>query len=167
MVQKMTQCCVVSAVAVAIGLCPPGSASDFALELPYSTLFGGSFSDYATALALDSSGDIYVAGYTESLDLPTVNPLQAAFAGGNNDAVVSKLWQPPDITVLGMTKDAGQYRIEWTGGPAKTQYVARSSSLVAPIWTHVATSAPPHAPTNFYVSGETEPNAAFFRIQNQ
>jgi hypothetical protein len=50
----------------------------------YSTLLGGSSSDAATALAVDSSGSAYVAGFTASYDFPTVNPKQSFDAGGND-----------------------------------------------------------------------------------
>lgn len=45
--------------------------------LLYSTFFGGSGSDGASAIALDSAGRAYIAGGTSSPDLPTVNPYQA------------------------------------------------------------------------------------------
>jgi hypothetical protein len=46
--------------------------------LVYSTYLGGSGSDWARALALDSSGEVYLAGTTSSADFPTVNPVQPA-----------------------------------------------------------------------------------------
>ena len=58
--------------------------------LSYSTLLGGSGSDAANALAVDSTGAAYVAGFTASYDLPTLNPVQSA-NGGGNDAFVAKL----------------------------------------------------------------------------
>jgi len=57
--------------------------------LSYSTLLGGSGFDTATALAVDSTGAAYVAGFTESYDFPTANPEQNFNAGGN-DAFVAK-----------------------------------------------------------------------------
>ncbi len=49
----------------------PGAAA-----LVYSTLLGGSGTDQASALALDASGDVYVAGFTQSSDFPLLDPLQ-------------------------------------------------------------------------------------------
>jgi hypothetical protein len=46
-------------------------------SLLYSTYFGGSKSEFAHAIALDSVGRAYIAGQTASSDLPTVNPFQA------------------------------------------------------------------------------------------
>jgi hypothetical protein len=58
--------------------------------LSYSTLLGGSGADAANALAVDSTGAAYIAGFTASYNLPTLNPEQAA-NGGGNDAFVAKL----------------------------------------------------------------------------
>jgi hypothetical protein len=46
-------------------------------SLLFSTFFGGTRSDEIHDLTLDDSGAIYVAGYTESTDFPTVNPIQS------------------------------------------------------------------------------------------
>jgi hypothetical protein len=58
--------------------------------LTYSTYLGGSGNDAANAIAVDLAGNAYVAGSTDSADLPSANPLQAANAGGG-DAFVAKL----------------------------------------------------------------------------
>jgi hypothetical protein len=58
--------------------------------LSYSTLLGGSGFDSAMALAVDSSGSAYVAGFTDSLNFPATNPVQS-FNGGGNDVFVAKL----------------------------------------------------------------------------
>jgi hypothetical protein len=61
-----------------------------ALGLVYCTYLGGSGADGAGAIALDSSGNAYVAGETDSADFPTVNPLQESLAGVRN-AFVAKI----------------------------------------------------------------------------
>jgi len=50
--------------------------------LVYSTYLGGSDTTYGTGIALDSSGDAYVTGGTNSPNFPTVNPFQATRNGG-------------------------------------------------------------------------------------
>jgi hypothetical protein len=58
--------------------------------LAYSTYLGGSGADEGHAIAVDFSGNAYVTGITVSTDFPTMNPIQAANAGGG-DAFVTKL----------------------------------------------------------------------------
>jgi hypothetical protein len=66
-------------------LSPDGS------KLRYSTYVGGTSGERGNGIAVDSSGNAYVVGYTHSKDFPTANPLQAAFGGGNADAFVFKI----------------------------------------------------------------------------
>ena len=56
----------------------------------YSTFLGGSGSDGANSIAVDSFGRAYVAGGTSSADFPVLNPIQAHL-GGSQDAFVTKL----------------------------------------------------------------------------
>ena len=56
----------------------------------YSTYLGGSSADLATAIAVDASQNVYIAGYTYSSDFPTQNALQSKNAG-NSDAFVVEL----------------------------------------------------------------------------
>ncbi|MET0624191.1 MAG: SBBP repeat-containing protein [Pyrinomonadaceae bacterium] len=58
--------------------------------LLYGTYAGGSGVDSGRAIELDSSGDIYAAGFTDSADLPTVNALQYD-KGAGFDAFFAKL----------------------------------------------------------------------------
>jgi hypothetical protein len=58
--------------------------------LVYSTYLGGSGVDSGVGIAVDSSGNAYVTGQTNSIDFPTLNPIQPVFGGGN-DAFVTKL----------------------------------------------------------------------------
>jgi hypothetical protein len=44
--------------------------------LVYSTYIGGTGTDFGTAVTLDSAGDAWVIGSTNSTDFPTLNPLQ-------------------------------------------------------------------------------------------
>jgi len=63
---------------------PDGSA------LIYSTYIGGTGADFGTAVTLDTLGNAYVAGSTQSKDFPTKNPLQLGNVG-LSDAFVTEV----------------------------------------------------------------------------
>ena len=96
------------------GLAGSGHADLFVAKLDtqgsmllYSTYLGGSNEEgfafisgyeFAGGIAVDSSGQAHVTGFTLSADFPTANALQPAFGGGFSDAFVTKL--NPDGTEL-------------------------------------------------------------------
>jgi predicted DNA repair protein MutK len=72
--------------AFAIKVNPSGSG------LVYSALIGGAGSDFATGIAIDTSGNAYIAGYTSSVAFPvTSGGFQKSYGGGLQDAFVAKL----------------------------------------------------------------------------
>jgi len=58
--------------------------------LVYSSYLGGTNTELATGIAIDTSGAAYVTGQTCSQDFPLANPLQAV-PGGNCDAYIAKV----------------------------------------------------------------------------
>ncbi len=65
---------------------PAGSA------LVYSTYLGGNSYDFGYGIAVDSVGNAYVSGWTESTNFPvTSGAFQTIYGGGGTDAFVSKL----------------------------------------------------------------------------
>ena len=58
--------------------------------LVYATFLGGSGSDAATALAVGSTGDVWIGGYTNSTNFPVSGAWQPA-AGGSFDGFLSHL----------------------------------------------------------------------------
>jgi uncharacterized repeat protein (TIGR01451 family) len=78
--------------AVVIKLNPTGSAPI------YSTYLGGSGYEEAPRIAVDTAGNVYVAGITSSTNFPLKNPAQPSF-GGNEDSFIVKISdagdQPP------------------------------------------------------------------------
>ncbi len=58
--------------------------------LIFSTYLGGSTEDTANGIAVDSSGNTYVAGLTTSADFPVANALQPNYGGGGYDAFAAK-----------------------------------------------------------------------------
>jgi uncharacterized repeat protein (TIGR01451 family) len=86
--------------------------------LVYSTYLGGSATDVANGVALDSSGDAYVYGYTSSTQFPvTAGAYQTALAGTTNDFV----------TELNPTGTAEVYST-LIGGPGNDSNVGIESS---------------------------------------
>jgi formylglycine-generating enzyme required for sulfatase activity len=63
-------------------------------------LFGGRDNDRAYALALDRSGAVWVAGETESMDLPLINAPQRSFGGGARDAMLVRMNSAGVISML-------------------------------------------------------------------
>ena len=63
--------------------------------LVYSARFGGNLDDFSRGIALDVNGNAYITGWTVCrtaiCTFPTVNAFQPNFAGGNNDAFVTKV----------------------------------------------------------------------------
>jgi hypothetical protein len=92
---------------------PSGSA------LVYSTYLGGSGDDQGSGIAVDSSGNVYVTGRTNSHDFPTANASQAANAGGE-DAFVAKI-NPSGTSLMYSTYLGG-------GGSDNGQKIALDSS---------------------------------------
>lgn len=59
-------------------------------ELLFSTYFGGDRNEEGLALAIDSTGSIYLAGRATSTNLPVKNALQPRISGGGQDAFIAK-----------------------------------------------------------------------------
>jgi hypothetical protein len=61
-------------------------------DLVYSTYLGGNRDDFGMGIAVDTTGAMYITGYTDSSSYPTTaGALRTSFGGGFADAFVSKL----------------------------------------------------------------------------
>jgi len=78
-------------------------------KLLYSSFVGGKGDDIGRAMAISSSGDLYIAGSTTSSDFPVVNALLSQFGGGDcggnrsnelacSDAFLMR-WRSQDMTL--------------------------------------------------------------------
>jgi hypothetical protein len=83
-------------------LSPTGS------PLVYSTYLGGSGTDFANGIAVDSARNAYITGYTHSTNFPTKNPFQGVYPGGYYTAFVTKL-SPTGSTLVYSTYLGGSY----------------------------------------------------------
>jgi PKD repeat protein len=70
--------------------------------LEYSTYLGGSLEDFGMDIAMDTTGNAYVTGYTASCDFPVLNPINVtspvifngSYCHNSIDVFVTKLTQP-------------------------------------------------------------------------
>ena len=67
----------------------------------FSSYLGGTKSDTGHDVAIDDSGNIYIAGITTSSNFPVVNALQPIFGDGVADAFVAKINPAVDNTPTG------------------------------------------------------------------
>ena len=86
----------------------------------FSTYLGGNSSDFSSNIAVDFSGNIYVAGRTNSTNFPTAVPLQAANAGG--EIALLEMQQHGNLELGGQPVDALHLRaIDLDGGLQLTE----------------------------------------------
>jgi hypothetical protein len=87
---------------------------DAAGRVRYSTFLGGAGADYARAITAGGDSGMVVAGYTTSVNWPTVNPVQPTYAGSEDGFIArfSDDVQPPatHVTLAGTQGYEGWYR---------------------------------------------------------
>ena len=116
--------------------------------LSYSSYLGGSDMDYANGIAVDSSGNAYVTGYTASIDFPLANPEQGSPGFGTcTDAAATFPCFNAFVTKLNPAGTALVYST-YLGGSGEDY------------GTRIALDASGHA----YVTGYT--NSTDFPVQN-
>ena len=81
-----------------------------------STLIGGSGDECATALAIDGSGNVYVAGWTASVDYPTTAGVYTTTHRGGYDAFVTLL--DADLTTVAASTFIGGAGYDYAKGLA-------------------------------------------------
>ena len=60
-------------------------------QLIYITYLGGKQNDAGNGIAVDAQHNVYVSGFTLSMDFPVQNGAQKSFGGGEEDAFVTKI----------------------------------------------------------------------------
>jgi uncharacterized protein (TIGR03437 family) len=111
--------------------------------LIYSTPIGGSHSDYGGYLALNTNGDAYVVGSSQSgQDFPTKNPYQKGYGGGY-DGVFFKISDNTQVAVSPLAPAPGHLLFKYVQGasaPAPQTAVISSTPAMQPF---VATASDP------------------------
>jgi fibronectin type 3 domain-containing protein len=109
-----------------------------------STFFGGSASDAANAVAYDAANAVYIAGQTQSLNLPVHNATQPALAGTQNAflavlTLATEVSAPPSPTGLAATAGSDQVTLSWVAsGGASSYYVYRGTTAGGESTTAIA-----------------------------
>ena len=106
------------------GICPDAFVSAFNTSgtALYSTYLGGSGADLGQAIAVDSSGDAYVAGSTTSLNFPAIlGALQGTLVatGTNSNAFVAKVSpvDDPGVAITPQQLNFGNQALNTTSNP--------------------------------------------------
>ena len=84
-------------IGIRIGEHGTAKAPSIAPVVNYSTYLGGGGKDVGSGIAVDSSGNIYVTGLTDSSNFPNVNAIQRRI--GHRDAFVTKITAAGDAIV--------------------------------------------------------------------
>ncbi len=124
-------------------------------SLAYSTFLGGNDVELATSVTLDTAGNVYLTGVTNSSDFPTVNPAFGTFGGGapfnffGGDAFVTKIAStaPP----AGIS--SRQFTIANKGG---TFLVSRGSGPATIGWARIRPDGGKTAPAGVAIFGLTQ-----------
>ena len=113
--------------------------------LVYSTYLGGSGDDYGLGIALDSSGNAYVTGYTVSTNFPTMNPLQRdqwwrrRRLCGASSTPQDQLWFTPLISAAAGMDDGFGIAVDSSGnayvtGPTTSTDFPTMNPLQPTVW---------------------------------
>lgn len=100
--------------------------------LLWATFLGGEDWEAATSLALDDSGDVYVAGSTSSAGFPTTPwAIATTYRGGVNDCFLSRLSRDGQRLVWSTYLGGSGQDAPWGDATAGPSLAVRGNSLIA------------------------------------
>ena len=137
-------------------------------QLVFSTYFGGmSGTDVGRGIAVDSSRNVYVAGYTDSYAFPTTNPIQPQIDGrstkdsetpGNYDAYLAKIDASGQFRIYstflgGDQRDVAlDVAVDGNGSAYVTGWTESTFVAASPAPTPDPSATPEPSPVNFPTS---------------
>ncbi len=98
----------------------------------FATYVGGSQDDTAVGLAVDPSGNVYIAGSTSSVDFPTTQGAFQTSTGGNLDGFIAKI-SPASAPSVSVSPAAMQFGILAIGSTSQPQTVSLRNMGSSPL----------------------------------
>jgi hypothetical protein len=131
--------------------------------LLWSTFYGGAGDDQASAIALDSSGGVYVVGATSSSDFPAQGAVQPAVGGGSWDAFVMRIMQPAPLPALRIARSGASVVLSWPVAAAGFSLEAADTLAPTPSW-FPATNTPAIVGSQNLVTLQADAAMKYFRL---
>ena len=141
-------------------------------SLIYSGFIGGSSDDEAAGVAADGAGNVYVAGYTRSIDLPVlVGPSLfpgAGLGGSSDDAFAAKIFEDlppaPPAGLHATNVTASEVDIAWTDRSTNENgFRIERKTGQAGTWAQIGSVGP--NVTTFPDPGRTEGTTYVYRVR--
>jgi hypothetical protein len=134
--------------------------------LLYSTYLGGYADDFGNAIAVDSTGNAYVAGQTFSTNFPSFGARQATL-NGTSDAFLTKILSASPIPTLTAVSSSTNVLVAWPPvgqeSPALLGLETTTNLLTTNVWAGVTNPAVFTNGAFTYKFNPTNP-AQFFRL---
>ena len=106
----------------------------------FATYLGGSGNDFASGVALDADGNMYVAGSTNSPDFPVTQGAFQNLLGGNSDAFVMKI-SSNSAPAVSLSPASVQYAAQTVGATSQPQTVLLRNMGTSPLSISSITSS--------------------------
>jgi hypothetical protein len=98
----------------------------------FATYLGGTANEYPAGMALDSDGNLYIAGVTDSTDLPVTQRAFQNVLAGNTNAFVLKIG-PNSAPAVALSPSLLQYAVQTVGSSSSAQIVLLRNMGSAPL----------------------------------
>jgi len=113
----------------------------------FATFLGASGDEYPAGLKVDSNGNVYVSGYTDSTDFPVTQGAFQNMIGGNFDAFVVKIG-PSSAPAVSVSPVMLQYPIQPVGSSSQAQVILLRNMGSSPLSISSSTIAGDFAETD-------------------
>jgi hypothetical protein len=134
-----------------------------------SAYVGGSSDDFGYGIAVDTNGNAYVVGATDSTNFPTTNARQTSLSG-TNDAFLAKIFLDPPV--LALSAKNGRVQVAWPSGLPFEPELSRifklesNTNFVSTNWSTNGLPQPGLTNNSYTVTVNPTNRMRFFRLQS-